>query len=502
MPSRYAKHRELGSWGSVKGSHEAGFQPASEPIRANPGPLQWGREETEDELTNAWGALPCIGWCASTGPKRPHYGLFWFLSLLSVASGLHLPASARLSFVESCDPFPVLPAGMRIGEAANPGPLIDLAVGSSNPSGLRNKESIALGLGYGLWSFSETQLSAVTFKTSRHLLIHQARSQSRHVRVLGRADVALRTTSTWAGAWSGVLQLSDFPCKPLHLGWPPDLQASSRIMAAQHYVGALPVVVVTVYGYSSGPTWPDALARTEELLTQVSKEVIIGLKGPCIVLGDFNHDVAKLHQCSIWQAHGWSEVQQRAQQLWGFEPRATCKHATFRDFIWVSPEIAPLLSKVEVRDMFAELGTPVASFAVPVEPIPRSIWPLPSVIPWDQVDVAAWRLAGYEFPPALQMRQHGLQSSHERLSAASMVMFRQRRPSASPPSVLVVDNEPALPMRHVLPHSSLAGQVKKTLDTTAWDRRFRDGSDSCAVCKATTMPKERPAFRPMPWAIS
>ena len=145
---------------------------------------------------------------------RPFFCLFY---LLSTAFALQ-PPSSHVAFSALEHPFDGC-RGERVGEADNPGPDVELMIGTSNPCGLRGKEALALEFGPALWSFSETQLSAITCKASRHSLIHKAKAQDRHVRVHAGAAVPLRSNSTWAGAWSGVLQFGDFPSKTLQLAW-------------------------------------------------------------------------------------------------------------------------------------------------------------------------------------------------------------------------------------------------------------------------------------------
>ena len=47
-------------------------------------------------------------------------------------------------------------------------------------------------------------------------------------------------------------------------------------------------MVANLYGESTGPTYPDSLHRTNELLTPLAQELIIGRSGPRVVCGDFN----------------------------------------------------------------------------------------------------------------------------------------------------------------------------------------------------------------------
>ena len=291
--------------------------------------------------------------------------LFYLCFLTHAVSGLHFAQSLRPDMSACVDTGRAEQLGFRFGEADHPGPSLDVCVGTSNPSGFRGKESQALGFGPGIWSFSETQLSCITRKASCGILSVLAKSMSRTVRCHVGADVPCRVNSLWAGAWSGVLRFGDYPCRPLNLGWPPDLYQSSRIVAVQHYVEQCPITVVTLYGYPSSPTWPDSLQRTEALLECVSKEVVHGLRGPRIILGDFNHDLCRLPQCAVWSSLGWAEAQQHARKVWGHDPVATCKHATFRDFLWMSPEALAMFTKVRVEDVFAEHSSVIAHLQVP-----------------------------------------------------------------------------------------------------------------------------------------
>ena len=321
-------------------------------------------------------------------PLRFLVGLF---SLMASAHSLQATAAAPvLSVSGTCRNTDPLSGYRRMGEAANPGPGGSFVLSTSNPSGLRGKEPQISFLEPGIWSFSETQLSDVSFRATKAALLRQTAAQSRLVRVHGGAPVPLRSNSLWAGGWSGVLQMSDFPCRPLQWSWPADLWISSRVLAVQHYVGSTALTVVSIYGYPQGPTWPDARARTNALLTAVGQELLHGVKGPRIVLGDFNHAIEDLEQCSLWSSLGWQDLQTFAATLWQREPVPTCKHSTFRDFIWASPEVLPWLAKVETRDIFQEHTTVLAHLRCPQSSVPAYVWPMPAEIPWADVCVSAW----------------------------------------------------------------------------------------------------------------
>ncbi|CAE7294281.1 unnamed protein product [Symbiodinium sp. CCMP2592] len=260
----------------------------------------------------------------------------------------------------------------------------------SKKSRTESKEPLAVELGPGLWHFSESQLSAVTLRSCSGTLRSLAKARNRQVRITSGAPAALRPGSLWAGAWSGVLTMSDFPSRPLQLHWGPDAFATGRLQATFHCVGSLPLITANVYGYPAGPTFPDARHRTDQLLEILTREIVIGRSGARAIVGDFNHSPDVLNQVSSWRMHGWQEVQVLASERWGHTPTPTSKGAAFRDHIFVSPEAAALLTAVEVRDVFAEHSTVIASLSLDGVHQAQT-WPLPSTIPWANIDIPAWQ---------------------------------------------------------------------------------------------------------------
>ena len=290
--------------------------------------------------------------------------------------------------VSACAHFPFC----RFGEATNPGPGPLIFVGTSNPSGLRNKEQLIADLGPGVWQFSETQLSAVTLPVSSRALKALTRAQHRDVRIFAGAPAPLRPGSHFAGSWTGVLTMSDFPCRPVQLQWLHDSFHTGRVLALHHFVNDTPILTANVYGYPSGKTFIDARARTERLLETLTHELVLGRKGIRIISGDFNHWHAQLDQVTIWKQQGWVEAQDLAEQRWQQPPAPTCKGSTHRDFIFLSPEAAALCEEVRVHEVFAEHATVIAGIRLTGVPRLQS-WPLPASIPWESVDVPAWTRA-------------------------------------------------------------------------------------------------------------
>ena len=195
---------------------------------------------------------------------------------------------------------------IRYGEALNPGPSPGdmLTVGVSNPGGLRQKEGILLEMGAGVWSLAETQLSATTFRTCKGILQTEGRKMNRELRFCGGAPAPLRQGSTWAGKWTGVAAISDVPMTSLDVPWPAEHWSSGRVMITRHWANSLPITIGTFYGFAQGPTWPKARQMSDQLLETYTTELVIGMSGVRLVMGDFNFEPGQLIQQQIWMKHG------------------------------------------------------------------------------------------------------------------------------------------------------------------------------------------------------
>ena len=282
--------------------------------------------------------------------------------------------------------------GDRLGEASHPGPF-DLVVGCTNPSGLRGKETMAVSQGPGIWTYSESHLSAITQKTAARALKAAAQQDGRHVRVHFGAPAALRSNSTWAGTHTGVTCVSDYRSKALQIQWPPDLWASGRILATQHFISGQVLTLISLYGLPRGPTWPQARQQMNDILSFVSQTFIFGHQGHVIVAGDFNFGPQELDHFHLWRSMDWNTAQEHAIQNWGHAWVPTCKGATERDLIWLSPSLLSRFTKISINDVFSEHSSVRVHLTFPDKPQNDLVWPQPSQIPWDSVDWTGWETA-------------------------------------------------------------------------------------------------------------
>ncbi len=274
------------------------------------------------------------------------------------------------------------------GEALNPGPVDSdddsIWFSFSNPSGLRSKESHLIDFGPGVHSCSETQLSSVTQPSCSNQLRALGRQQDRNLRVHLGAPAPLRSNSDWAGSWTGVATVSDFPSQEVRLPYPAE-RACGRLLVTQHFIGSVKFLHTVIYGYPPGPTWPHAKALTSSLLEVITNEIVLGAQGPRLVGGDFNLGPHDSPQFDLWRRLGWCSAQDLGFQLWGVEPVPTCKGQTERDLVWLSPEAASICRAVTVRDVFREHSTISVGLSLSLTSSMVRVWPLPSKIPWSQV---------------------------------------------------------------------------------------------------------------------
>eukprot|EP00438_Fugacium_kawagutii_P007292 Skav235686 [mRNA] locus=scaffold280:101237:102061:+ [translate_table: standard] len=213
----------------------------------------------------------------------------------------------------------------RVGEASHPGPYQNIVLGCSNPSGLRNRESLAIGQGPGIWTYSETQFSNLTQISSARALRAAARMADRHVRPVFGAPATLRPRSTWAGSWTGVACISDYPVKKLQIEWPQEVWDSGRVLATQHFVGKNVLTVVSLYGLPRGPTWPHAAQIMNDILAFVSKTFVFGHSGLVAIQGDYNFGPHELGHFHLWRSLGWTDAQSLAEDRWSQARQPTAK---------------------------------------------------------------------------------------------------------------------------------------------------------------------------------
>ena len=302
--------------------------------------------------------------------------------------------------VEAQSTGPILPTH-RVGEASNPGPVCHL--GTSNPGGIRNKEMIYGQLPFGVWGIAETHLAQPGLRSTRSAFHRAGREYQRHFAVLPGAMVPLRSRSESAGTWAGVMTIGDLILRPVHVNWPNNEYLDGRVQLTECWLGPFSFTGAMLYGWPSGPTYPQALHDTNAMLETVIKEVVVSKTGPRYIMGDLNHAASKLPTIELLKAYGWIDVQELGFQRGVWEPIATCKGATTSDFVFISPEMIPFFRRTNAWPWFADHIILGAEFHFPVQPEPQQGWPQPERIPWHEVQWDAWQAQHQEVLPVEKM---------------------------------------------------------------------------------------------------
>lgn len=68
-----------------------------------------------------------------------------------------------------------------------------------------------------------------------------------------------------------------------------------------------------------------------------------------VIAGDWNLDRHNLPQADEWEAKGWVEAQQLACLRWNRPIQSTCKKTSVKDFLYLSPEMIPYVTDVELN---------------------------------------------------------------------------------------------------------------------------------------------------------
>ena len=141
---------------------------------------------------------------------------------------------------------------------------------------------------------------------------------------------------------------------------------------------------------AAGPTWPKAAELTNSILDFVTKEFVVGYQGMIIINGDFNFGPHELPCFDIWRAYGFCSAQEYANQRWHQAVAPTCKGATERDLLWMSPTAAALCQKVGVNDVFQDHASVYVQLNIDAMSPTLKSWPRPREIPWSQVEIEEW----------------------------------------------------------------------------------------------------------------
>ena len=269
----------------------------------------------------------------------------------------------------------------RIGEARVPGPGA-WSVGLCNPAGLRHKSHLFPVDAADVWLICETHLTSSGVRGFKQGI---RANHSMQCWFVPGHPVKQRSTVSDHGAWSGVGVLAKHPCQSLPHDWSPWAFESSRLLAFTTFCHNLWLNGVVLYGMPTGPTHPQAKARTNSLVSEGVRRVLC-MDGPRVFGGDFNHDMEDLPALDLLHAHQFVEVQDLLFLQQGIAPKPTCKLKTRRDFLFISPELIPLFQGVTVHhDHWIDHSSLIVHLQGDATDLVRHPWPVPQPIPWSKL---------------------------------------------------------------------------------------------------------------------
>ena len=337
-------------------------------------------------------------WLGHTGPSAR----FWRVPVIPNSFGF----LRRFWFI-----FVFLSQLMRIGEATVPGPFDlhsdvdsfidpprwflpgtpDFCVGIGNPAGISNKLHMLEYFPKGWFHLAETQASQRQQCAFQSRLRSLSYNTGRNLRSSLGAPAALRSGSSHAGSWTGVLSFGDCPLRSIPCLWPNGEFASGRVLLTAARLGSLDVAAATVYLPPVGPSYPKARQLSEELLAPITENLVYGRQGPRMILGDFNSTAGSLRNMQLWQSQGWIEVQNLFADTHFRTPEMTCKGATAPDQIWISPEMIPFIRNISTWDVFPDHKMLLIGLNIGSSPAFHHHWALPGHIPWNHLDQDSWK---------------------------------------------------------------------------------------------------------------
>ena len=286
---------------------------------------------------------------------------------------------AFLAIVQNHHLGPFWTTFCRIGEAQNPGPW---SLSAINPTGLAGKASVFDELVTGVHAISETHLTAQGTTRFRHEL---KGNQSSYQLVAGHpAPYRSASLRSCGGKHTGVGFLSPFPCRQIAHGWQRSLYSTSRLAAAAFWIGSSWVFGGIAYGFAHDAHTKDVQHQTDELLQELTNQVVYSGHPLAFVAGDWNQEPGVLLEPLRWEQKGWKDIQTVAAQRWGIKETVTCKHSTRKDFMYLSPGLQDLLKSVSnTWDHFADHSCLQAILHEPSVPPLEARWFRPRAIPYD-----------------------------------------------------------------------------------------------------------------------
>eukprot|EP00435_Cladocopium_sp_Y103_P021973 s4782_g5.t1 len=190
------------------------------------------------------------------------------------------------------------------------------------------------------------------------------------------------------GKHTGVGFLTTYPFRKITSGWQSELYSTGRICCATFQVGSHFVAGAVIYGYAAHADTKEGQQHTNQLLGEVSKQIVHTYPGPAFVAGDFNQSPGMLAEQLEWEKFGWCDVQTWAHKNFGISPGHTFRYRTRKDYIMLSPALQQLMLRCSNEyDRFPDHSSLMAILRFPSKPAPIPRWRSPKPIDYTTVGV-------------------------------------------------------------------------------------------------------------------
>eukprot|EP00435_Cladocopium_sp_Y103_P051237 s961_g15.t2 len=225
-----------------------------------------------------------------------------------------------------------------------------------------------------------TKLETILAKKGRY----EANSAYRYV--VSGAPLSARSQASRAGHYSGVALIAKHPSRALCASFPEDMYETGRVLVACSLVQNTWITGAVLYGYPQGKTHHQAYEKTIGCLDALFQHMTQVATGPRYFTGDWNWEENQLPVCNALKALGWREVQDLEYCLSGTPVKCTCKRATRKDFLWLSPELVACYRGLVIDDTrFPDHVVIKATFSLSKADMRRYLWPMPLPVPWTRV---------------------------------------------------------------------------------------------------------------------
>ena len=283
--------------------------------------------------------------------------------------------------------FTIFTLALRIGEAQNPGPVVEnlddctlssnksdfLWVGACNPTQLLGKEEVCESWGQGIWTYAETST------TPKAAYAIQSRFKKFGSSILFGEHVKPQTSSTlFRGRAGGVAISSGFPVRRHIHPQPEWLVKSTRFVdAVVHVQGHLPIYVSSIYGFA-GKCSSHPMELTEDILNQAANRAV-KYKGPALICGDFNADISSMQAWKNLEMQGWYDLALLDSRIYDRQTQPTSKFGNRHSYILANGEMCRSFVSCRISEEYEFDSHPllVGCFRISSLTTPAKQWILP-----------------------------------------------------------------------------------------------------------------------------